>query len=116
MAEYWAFLNQLRHDLGKSYSVAEEHTADPGKINLLVRRRRRDETLVVLTDTRWLALLLHENPAATRVEYKHLTVVVRNFFANPEALPAQTLDWPGSVESREELRRILNPRRPFQPA
>jgi len=115
MAEYWSFLNRLRHDLGMSYTVAEEHRADPRQINVLVLRKRRDEILTIVTDTRWLALLVHENPPATRVEYKHLVTMVRNFFANPEALPDQSFPWPGTHESREELRRILNPRRRFQP-
>lgn len=113
MAEYWAFLNRLRHDLGKSYSVAQEHTTDPGHINVLVLRQRRDEQLTVATTAQWLALLTQEDQPAARVEYKHLTVMVRNFFANPDALPARSFEWPGSQESREELRRTLNPRRRF---
>ena len=89
--------------------------ADPRQINVLVLRKRRDEILTIVTDTRWLALLVHENPPATRVEYKHLVTMIRNFFANPEALPEQSFHWPGTQESREGLRRILNPRRRFQP-
>ena len=115
MAEHWSFLNRLRHDLGMSYTVAEEHCADPRQINVLVLRKRRDEILTIVTDTRWLALLVHENPPATRVEYKHLVTMVRHFFASPEALPEQSFHWPGTQESREGLRRILNPRRRFQP-
>ena len=87
MAEHWSFLNRLRHDLGMSYTVAEEYRADPRQINVLVLRKRRDEILTIVTDTRWLELLAHENPPATRVEYKHLVTMIRNFFANPEALP-----------------------------
>lgn len=111
MAEHWAFLTRLRHDLGKSYSVAQEHGDDPRDVNVVVLRQRRDETLTVATTTRWLALLMHENQAAARVEYKHLAVLIRHFFANPDALPSRTFAWPGTQESREELRRTLNPRR-----
>ncbi len=113
MAEYWAFLTRLRHDLGKSYSVAQEHTADPRLVNLLILRQRRDEHLTVVTTVQWLALLTQDDQPAARVAYKHLVVMIRNFFANPDALPARTFEWPGTQENREELRRILNPRRRF---
>lgn len=111
MAEYWTLLNRLRHDLGKRFTVAEEHTADPGRINLLIRMQRRDRLLIVVLDTRWLAVLARENTMGTRVEYKHLSVLIRNFFAYPEIPPFDTFIWPGTQESREELRRALNPRR-----
>ena len=114
MAEHWAFLIRLRHDLGKSYTVAEERGADPSRVNLLVRRHRHDEMLVIVADARWLAVLMLENPVAARVEYKHLTVMVRNFFDQPETLPSHTFHWPGSAENREELRRVLSRRRRAQ--
>ena len=42
MTEYWAFLNMLRHDLGKSYTLAQEHTIDRQHVNVLVRRQWAD--------------------------------------------------------------------------
>ncbi len=111
MAEHWVFLNKLRHDLGKGYTVAEEQTSDVQRLNLLVLRRRDPALLTVTADTRWLALLAHESTPATRVEYKHLVVVVRNFFARPDTLPSWSFHWPGTQESREELRHTVNPRR-----
>lgn len=111
MAEYVWFLQRLRQDLGKSYTVAEEHTIDPGQVNVLVRRQRHDETLAVATDTRWLAELARDPSATAPAEYKRLTVLISAFFANPAALPSRTFHWPGSPESREELRYTLISRR-----
>jgi hypothetical protein len=110
MAEYWAFLNMLRHDLGKSYTVAQEHTIDRQHVNVLVRRQRHDELLVAVMDVRWLALL-QEGAMTARDEYKQFVGVVRNYFANPAALPAQTFAWPGTAENRTALQRLLDPRR-----
>ena len=111
MAEYSLFLTRLRHDLGKRFTVAEEHTTDPQKVDLLVLRQRHDTLLTVTVNPRWLALQGHEDSPAMRVEYKHLVAAVRNYFARPEALLPARFDWPGTQESREELRRLLSHRR-----
>jgi hypothetical protein len=111
MAEYSPFLNRLRHDLGKRFTVAEEHTTDPQKVNLLVLRQRHDDLLTVVADARWLALQGHEDSPVMRVEYKHLVVAVRNYFARPAALPPALFHWPGTQESREEVRRALSRRK-----
>lgn len=112
MAEYWSFLNRLRHDLGKRYTVASEHAGDSQHLNIVVRSLRRSELLVVTMETPWLALVtLPEPPGAVRVEYKHLVVLIAQFFDAPDALPAQSFSWPGTSESREELRNALSPRR-----
>ena len=111
MPEYWQFMNRLRQDLGKGYTVAEEHIADAWQINVLVRRQRHEVMLNVVTDTRWIAQLTAPEPSTTTlVQYKHLTVLVHDFFANPHALPLQTFRWPGTPEGREELRLLLHPR------
>ena len=34
MPEYWQFMNRLRQDLGKGYTVAEEHSADAWQVNV----------------------------------------------------------------------------------
>ncbi len=46
----------------------------------------------------------------SRVEYKHLLVLIRRFFEQPGELAA-VLEWPGTQESREAARRALDPRR-----
>ena len=109
MAEYWALLNRLRHDLGKRFTVAEEHTADPALINLLFLHQRHEEMLLVTTDARWLAALWRDETALGHVEYKRLVSMVRHFFTHPEYLPAATFTWPGTTESRDALRRTLSP-------
>lgn len=114
MAEYWAFLNTLRHDLGKSYTVAQEHAIGRRHINLLVRRQRHDELLAVVMDIRWLSLL-QEGDLVARDTYKQFVVFVRGFFAAPEALPSQSFAWPGSRENRAALQRVLTPHRFGQP-
>jgi len=111
MAEYSLFLNRLRHDLSKRFTVAEEHTPDPRTVRVLILRQRHDELLTVVADARWLALQGHEDTPVMRVEYKHLVAAVRNYFARPEALPSALFHWPGTQESREELRRALSHRR-----
>lgn len=111
MAEYWTLLNRLRHDLGKRFTVAEEHTADPAVVNLLFLHQRHDETLVVATDARWLAALMRDETALVGGEYKRLVSLVRHFFAHPEYLPSSTFAWPGTAESRDGLRRTLSPHR-----
>lgn len=112
MAEYALFMNRLRHDLGKRFTIAEEHTADPLLINLLILHQRRDARLTVAADARWLASQGRSHgESSMRVEYKHLLVAVRNYFDRPEALPAASFVWPGTQESREELRRAFSRRR-----
>ncbi len=110
MAEYWAFLNTLRHALGKSYTVAEEHTFGRRHINLLIRRQRHDELLAVDVDVRWLASL-QEGDDEARDAYKQFVGLVRAFFAAPDTLPTHTFAWPGTPESRAMLQRLLAPRR-----
>ncbi len=110
MAEYLSFLNRLRQDLGKSYTVAEEHCADPRQVNIVVRRRRSDETLTVVTDTRWLALLTQEDAARAWDDYRSLTALVAAFFANPFALPTRSFAWPESLADRAALRQTLRRR------
>ncbi len=113
MAEHWLFLNRLRQDLGKGYTTAHEHAIDAHGVHILVLRRKCDEVLTVAADPRWLALFDREQTLApaTRVEYKHLVVMIENFFAKPDNLPSQSFQWPGTQEHREELRRTLSPRR-----
>ena len=111
MAEHWAFLNRLRQDLGKSYTVAAEHTLDPLHVNILVRRRKHAETLVIETDTRWLTALQQEQPAALWSEYRQLVSNIGSFFLHPEALPSPSFSWPGTAQSRQELRQTLGRRR-----
>ena len=110
MAEYWAFLNTLRHALGKSYTVAEEHTFGRRHINLLIRRQRHDELLIVDVDVRWLASL-QEGDGEARDAYKQFVALVRAFFAAPESLPTHAFAWPGPAESRAGLQRLLAPHR-----
>jgi len=110
MAEYALFMNRLRHDLGKRFTIAEEHSTDPRTIDLLVLRQRHDALLTVVTDSRWLALQAHEDSSVMRVEYKHLVATIRKYFARSDALPAARFSWPGTQESREELRRLLSHR------
>lgn len=111
MAEHFSFLNRLRLDLGKSYTIAEEHMDDLLRVNVLVRRQHHDEMLAIVVDTRWLAALTQLQTADALAEYKRLTGLVSAFFHNPEALPSQSFPWPGSPESREELARALFARR-----
>ncbi len=113
MAEHWLFLNRLRQDLGKGYTTAHEHSIDPRGVHILVLRRKSDEVLTVAMDPRWLALFDREQTLtpATRVEYKHLVVVIQNFFSRPDNAPSKSFHWPGTQENREELRRALSPRR-----
>jgi len=110
MAEYALFMNRMRHDLGKRFTVAEEHSTDPRTIDLLILRQRHDALLTVTTDSRWLALQAHDDSPVMRVEYKHLVATIRKYFARPEALPAARFSWPGTQESREELRRLFSHR------
>lgn len=111
MAEYWALLNRLRHDLGKRFTVAEEHTTNPASVNLLFLHQRHDETLVVATEARWLATLIRDETTLASGEYKRLLSMVRHFFAHPDYLPSASFSWPGTAESRDELRRTLSPHR-----
>lgn len=106
MAEYWAFLNMLRHALGKGYTVAEEHTIGRQHVTLLIRRQRHEELLAIATDLRWLASLQEGDPTA-RDGYKRFVALVRAFFATPEALPSHTFTWPGTPEGRAALERLL---------
>src|SRR5438477_72674 len=101
MAEHWAFLNRLRQDLGKSYTVAAEHGLDPLHINILIRRRKHAETLAVETDTRWLTALKYENASALWLEYRQLVSNIGSFFLHPEALSSPTFVWPGTAQSRQ---------------
>ncbi len=112
MPEFVSFLQRLRHDLGKRYSVAQEQNAlNPGQFDVLVRRRGAPETLCVTMETRWLtALDLDDGRSDTRVEYKHMAVLIRRFFDQPHGLPRPAFDWPGSQDNREGLRRALDPR------
>lgn len=110
MAEYWAFLNRLRHDLGKRFTVAAEHSANVHLVNVLFLRQRRDEMLVVEVETRWLAALEQQDMPITLAEYRRLLTMVRQFFAHPEYLPARAFSWPGTPHSRSVLRRALRPR------
>ena len=111
MAEYVALMNRMRQDLGKSYSVAEEHPADPLSVCILVRRQRRDETLAIAVDARWLAILEHGDVASVWSEYRSLGALITSFFAHPEALPGASFEWPGTPQSRRDLSRVLNARR-----
>lgn len=110
VAEYSSFLSLLRRDLGTRFTTAEEHTADPQKISVIVLRQRHDELLTVAMDTQWVAALGLNGSGAVRVEYKHLVVAIRNFFSWPDGLPDHQFAWPGTQETREEVRRALDPR------
>jgi hypothetical protein len=110
--EFTGFLERLRHDLGRGYSVAHQQaSAMPGHINVLVRRRGAPDTLCVTLETRWVAALDVESASSReRVEYKHLTMLVQRAFDTPSALPGAAFNWPGTPESRDALRRALDPR------
>ena len=111
MAEYFSFLNRMRQDLGKSYTVAEEHTADSLRVNVLVRRQRHDETLCVDMDARWLAQLDNESELKMGTDYRTLTTLIGSFFSHPDALPSHTFAWPGTSDTRDLLRHRLVGRR-----
>jgi hypothetical protein len=112
MPEFTRFLDRFRHDLGRSCSVAHQQaTAMPGHIYVLVRRRNTPETLCITMQTRWIAALdMATTSAQTRVEYKHLITLVERFLDDPTGLPVPSITWPGTQESREALRRALDPR------
>ncbi|GAC1427748.1 MAG: hypothetical protein NVSMB65_00670 [Chloroflexota bacterium] len=114
MPEFTAFLDRFRHDLGKKYSVAHQHTAsNAAQVYVLVRRQGMPHTLSLVMETHWIIRLAVDAPRGdTRVEYKHLAVLVRRYFDAPAALLDATFIWPGSPETRETVRRALDPRQP----
>lgn len=117
MAEHTRFLERLRHDLGRRYSVAHQPTSDPTLIFLLVRRESRPDTLVVEMSVPWMIAVemgferTTEQHASERVSYKHLTMLIPRYFADPQALTTNSFAWPGDQAARESVRRQLDPRR-----
>jgi hypothetical protein len=105
------FTTQLRGQLGRSYSVADEDVGLHGTVRLIVLHRKSEEALVIQTDDSWIRSLPSALGAEDRVLLKHLAICIRRFFAHPDYLPAGTFTWPGTAQTRSTVRLALDPRK-----
>lgn len=101
----------LRGLLGRGYSVADEENGIDGVLRLVVVRRGRDEALDITTSDVWIRSLGAPPSSTDGMLLKHLAVYIRRFFAHPEYLPSRAFAWPGTAQSRSQVRQALDPRR-----
>ena len=105
------FATYLRGMLGRGYSVADEEAGAASDLRLLVARRGKEDLLVIETPDGWVRSLAVTPSMEDRVLVKHLAVCVKRFFAHPEYLPQKTFGWPGTPQSRSQIRLALDPRK-----
>jgi len=105
------FVMYLRGELGRGYSVADDDGGADGDLKLVVLRRGKDAHLAVDTKLGWVRDLGSPPSMEDRVLVKHLAVCIKRFFAHPGLLPNETFAWPGTADSRGQVRLALDPRK-----
>lgn len=105
------FVTYVRGELGRGYSVADDDGGADGDLHLVVLRRGKEVHLMVETNLGWIGGLGSPPSMEDRMLVKHLAVFVKRFFAHPDLLPGETLCWPGTADSRSQVRLALDPRK-----